>query len=57
MVNLLGVIHINELWCIESMSILNPVSQVFYSEPTSNAVGFEEFLQTYRVFWAKFTKY
>lgn len=51
MVNLLDIIHINELWCIKSISILNRESQVIYSEPTSNEVVFEEFLQSYSVLW------
>lgn len=43
MVNLLDIIYINELRCMKSISILNHESQVIYSEPTSNAVGFEEY--------------
>lgn len=57
MVKLLDIMHINELWCIKSISILNCESQVIYSEPTSNAVDSEEFLQSYSVLWPKFTKY
>lgn len=57
MVDLLDIIHINELWRIKSIIILNREAQVIYSEPTSNAVDFEEFLQSYGVLWLKFTKY
>lgn len=57
MVDLLDIIHINELWRIKSIIILNREAQVIYSEPTSNAVDFEEFLQSYSVLWLKFTKY
>lgn len=53
MVNLLDIIHINELWCMKSISILNHESQVIYSEPTSNAEGFEEYFFKTAVVWGQ----